>query len=205
MLHAAYDRLSESEKKRIDGLLDVQMKALTDPRPLDLIQLYNKTEPGEIYNEMHSILGTELRNVGPELEEYYKAYFDDRGKVVTLAEQYESAFGSSKQRIAAFDQRLEQLKPQIEANEAALEGRQRELEQESARLSNLRLLGDIEAYNDAVPSYNAKIQAYNQLLEETRQLITFFNQLVSDRNAEVAVQNDLSQSINSRFEPAAQH
>jgi hypothetical protein len=92
MLHAAYERLSDEERSRIDGLVEKQLAAITDTRIRDLIEIYDKTEPGERANELHSILGTEVKVLDPELEAYYSQYFSDRQTLVTLSATYESVF-----------------------------------------------------------------------------------------------------------------
>lgn len=204
MLHVAYMRMSSKEKARIDGLLDVQIKAITDQRLHDLIQIYNQTEPGELYNEMHSILGTEKRSVGSELETYYKKYFHDRSKVVAYAEQYEQVFIESQRRIAEYDTRLAKLKADIDLGEQQLDDRQQELQRESARLNQLQQ-SEPNAYNQQVAGYNQKIQTYNQLLNRTRNLIESYNQLVEERNAEAAANKNLSESLDSRFQTAPQN
>ena len=92
MLHAAYERLPDSEKQKIDRLVEVQLASVTDTRIKDLIELYDKTEPGERANELHSILGTEVKDLSPELEAYYARYFKDRSALVAMSEKYESIF-----------------------------------------------------------------------------------------------------------------
>ncbi len=92
MLHAAYDRLSNSERTRINGLLKDQEQKITDPRLLELIKSYSLAEPTELDNELHSIFGTEIRDLSPELEIYYGQYFTDRLTVVGFKEKYEKVF-----------------------------------------------------------------------------------------------------------------
>lgn len=200
MLHAAYERLGEAERERVNALVDAQLQTITDERLQALIELYNEHEPGQKLNEMHSILGTEFRNLSAELEEYYRQYFSDRTKVVTFAETYESVFTESKARIAAYDQQLEQMKQQIEANYAELEVRQKELQADAARLDALRA-SDPTAYNQAVPAYNAQVRSFNVLVGETRSLVDQHNAVVQKRNAEVAAQSDLYKSLDSQYEP----
>lgn len=203
MLHAAYDRLSDEDRKHVDAMLEPQIKALADPRLLNLIKLYNKQEPGQLYNEMHSILATEYRELSPELENYYKQYFSDRLKVVGYSERYEAVFSASQERIANFDTQMAELKRKIETNNTALGARQHELEQESSRLTALRQSNPGQ-YNQAVPGYNAKVREFNALVAQTTQLISEFNKLVEQRNKEAAAQNDLYHQLDSRYQSVPQ-
>lgn len=201
MLHAIYERLNEDTKKRVDEMLQRQIDSMNDARLKEMIALYNKQEPGQLLNEMHSILPTEYASLSAELETYYKQYFADRQKVVAYAQKYEQLFVDSKQRIADYDTRLASLEARINANNGDLERRQRELHQRSAQMSAWESSGNIDAYNAAVPGYNSDVQAFNALVNETRALINEYNQLVDTRNKEVGAQNDLYNSLDSRYQP----
>ncbi len=83
MLHAAYNRLNSADKSRIDNSLQKYYQhTLTDQRIKNIIAAYKKTEPNDLVNEMHSIFGTEVAELPPELETYYKQYFSNRSVVV---------------------------------------------------------------------------------------------------------------------------
>ena len=200
MLHAAYERMNEADKQHVNALLDPIIKNMTDPRMLGLIQLYNKSEPGELYNEMHSILGTEVRNLSPELETYYQQYFSDREKIVTYSENYEAVFSASKQRISDMDSQLTAWKAQIDTNNDTLQRQQAQLAAESQNLSALRSEGKTDEYNAAVPGYNQQVESFNTLVQQTKQLIAQYNALVDTRNKEAAAQNNLYQSLDSRYQ-----
>lgn len=200
MLHAAYERLQASERQRVDGLLEAQLGKIKDERLSGLIDLYNQHEPGQLYNELHSILGTEFADLSIELEMYYKQYFSDRPRIVTYAQAYESIFTESKGRIVDYDVKLEQLKKQVDRSGADLDRQKTNLAVQAAELDVLRG-SNSNAYNQAVPAYNAAVRAYNNLVAETRDLIEEYNGLVQKRNNEVASQNDLYHSLDSTYEP----
>lgn len=205
MLHAAYERLSSSEKNQVNAMLDPIIKNMTDQRILGLIQLYNAQEPGELYNEMHSVLATEYRDLSPELEQYYKKYFTDRGKIVSFSEHYEAVFSASKARIADMDARLAGLKAKIDLANDQLAAQEQSLSQAASQLNELRAADNIEAYNAGVPPYNAQVRQFNNLVASTRALITEYNSLVDQRNKEAASQNSLYQSLDSRYQPIQQN
>lgn len=199
MLHAAYERMGVNEKIKVNGWLQAQLEKISDPRLHELISLYNAQEPGELLNEMHSILGTEYGNLSPELEQYYKKYFSDRSKVVAMAAGYESVFSQSKTLIASYDTQLSTLKTSIDANYAQLDARKSQLESEANQLEAVRT-SDPEAYNQAVPIYNSHVRTFNNLVAETRDLIAKYNDLVSRRNSEVVAQTDLYHSLDSTYQ-----
>jgi len=135
MLHAAYDRLSITERERVDGLVQAQLSKITDERILGLVKEYDKTEPGERLNELHSILGTEVAQLSPELETYYQQYFKNRGAVVALAESYGAVFDELKSRAATLLAELTALADRIDARNAQY------------TIAAQQLNNDIEAFN----------------------------------------------------------
>lgn len=182
MLHAAYERLSGGDKKHVDELLeDFYKNGLKDQRVKDILKSYEQTEPGQQFNEMHSIFGTEIKSLPPELEGYYQQYFSDRAKVAGYAADYQSAFTSREAQIKKDDAQLASWKKQIDANELSLEARQAELENMRAQMAQYRR-SDTGAYNALVGPYNAKVEAFNALLNDTKALIIQYNQLVKTRN-----------------------
>jgi hypothetical protein len=199
MLHAAYERMNESDKAKLKQLLEPQIQAIKDQRLLDLMGIYNKQEPGELYNEMHSILATEVRDLSPALENYYKQYFTDRYKVVSYSESYESLFTQSKARIAEIEARMASLKEKIDANNATIRREDQELKDASIELDRLKSADQMEAFSQQAQVYNAKVRAFNARIQETRALITEYNQLVEDRNNEAAAQNELRQGLDSKY------
>ena len=82
MLHFAYQRLSRFEKDRLATLLD-QAIAQNSGQIAD--ELRSTTTLEDRRDEAHSLLGTEYKNISPELESHYGLYFANRSKVVAAA------------------------------------------------------------------------------------------------------------------------
>jgi hypothetical protein len=198
MLHAAYDRLSSSEKKTLDTELNAfYKKGLTDERIRATIAAYRQSEPKDLVNEMHSIFGTEVAQLPKPLESYYKRYFSDRQQLVAYGSQYQAEFTSRQQVVARDDTQLSALKKQIDSQEASLKTKQTGINAQHDRLLQLRNSGDFNSYNSGVPAYNAAIDVYNQQVAAIRALITQYNQLVAQRNAIALEQDELVNALNS--------
>lgn len=204
MLHAAYERLDGEEKARVNSLLERAFAEIMDERIVKTMEAYRKRDPTIVSNELHSILATEVRDLTPELEEYYKQYFTDRLKVVFFSEQYEQAFTERKNQVARYDTQLAALKQQIEAAENDLSARSGAISAERARLDALLAADQTEQYNAAVPGFNAQIRQYNALIASTRQLIDRFNEIVAARNAIAVEQQELVEALDSRLMPQAE-
>ncbi|MCA9324552.1 hypothetical protein KDA23_00580, partial [Candidatus Saccharibacteria bacterium] len=93
MLHAVYQRMSDAERKKVNDLVEAEYAKLSaNPRFADRMAFYARTEPGERDNELHSIIGTEVSGINPELEIHYAKYFVDRSRILDLFNGYNSVF-----------------------------------------------------------------------------------------------------------------
>jgi len=194
MLHAAYDRLSRSEKQQIDQLLmDYYQNDLDDERLLRVMDLYKQSASSDLANEMHSIFGTEVAELPVELEAHYQQYFANRQKVAQFAAQYQQAFTSRQQLITDYDMQLVALEREIAQNQQALN-------QQAAQLQADR--PQVEASNDAevIDSYNQRVAAYNALLVQTNALVDQYNAIVAKRNDIALEQKQLQRSIDSSIQ-----
>lgn len=196
-LHAGYQRLSPGDKERVDAMLNEVFTKLTNQRIKDSIADYKK-RGADTTNELHSILGTEVRDLPADLEEYYKRYFVNRSKVVGYSEKYEQAFNERKQKIADFDKRLEALRLEIEAGERDLDNDENTLQIERGRLEAQLAANDTRGYNAGVAGFNALVGRYNRKVGSLRGLIEEFNNIVAQRNAIAVEENELVKAIDSR-------
>lgn len=198
MLHAAYDRLSADERKHVNGLLEAfYQNNLQDKRIKDTIDLYKKIEPNDVVNEMHSVFGTEVANLTPELEAYYQQYFSSRSKVAQYAATYQNEFTSREAQIAAYDARLAEMKKQIDSDQAELDQKYQALIAQKAELDALRNR-NVAAYNAGVEPYNNAVGSYNAAVVALKNLIAQYNALVDERNAIAVQESQLSQALNSQ-------
>lgn len=197
-LHAAYARLSRSERSDIDRMTAAAFAALTNDRVKGTIELYRKQDASVVPNELHSILGTEVRELPADLETYYKRYFTDRLKIVGFSEQYEQAFTDRKNQIIAYDAELASLKAQIDSLQTDLERLASALSAQRAQLDSQRSSGNITAYNNGVSSYNRNVVTYNQKIDELTTLVAKFNDIVPKRNEIASEEQELVQAIDSR-------
>lgn len=184
MLHAAYDRLSPEEKTRVNGLLEARAAQITDQAFLDLMKEYEKTEPGERLNELHSLIGTQVADVGSELEAYYGRYFMDRGRVARMYHDYESVFTAVKQQQEQLARDLDAVVDQI--NRATIEYNQGVTE----------LNQDIQVFNQQAQS--GRFSSQSEFNAERTVLITRQQQLQGDRtliDGYIATYNTLRQQL----------
>ncbi|TQL48493.1 hypothetical protein FB562_1587 [Homoserinimonas aerilata] len=120
MLHAAWDRLSDDEREHLGTLLEAESaKHMGDEEFAKRMDFYARIEPGQRHNELHSIIGTEIADVSPELEKYYSQYFVDRDVVTGLHAASNAVFVELQRQSDALVQQMTALRQSTEADYAS--------------------------------------------------------------------------------------
>ena len=196
MLHAAWQRFSESEREKIGALLEIEYRKLeSNAEYSERMAFYARTEPGQRANELHSLIATEVREISPELSKHYEQFFSDRNKVVALHEAYRAVFEKLDAEAEGLYAELQELAQTIHSTSERynkdVETLNREIQDFNARAEagqfasqlqfndeRAELIGradDLEAtragINDRVTAYESKRQAYNKIANESRQLV----------------------------------
>ena len=128
MLHAAWDRMSAEEQAAVVPLLEAEATALAgDAEFVARMDLYDRTEPGERDNELHSIIGTEFAELSPELEKYYSRYFSDRSVVVGFHAAYVKVFSDLETQALDLSSQILALADEIDADTNAYNSDQTQL------------------------------------------------------------------------------
>lgn len=196
-LHAIYARLSSGDKARINTLLDAEYQKLLTSQDAQLkerMEYYERTEPGERDNELHSIIGTEVAAISPELEAYYRQYFTDRHALVKLHDAYNSKFDTLEHTSTSLKAELEQLSSDINTmtnqynsniqtlnndievfnTRAARGGYTSQSEFQSARTALVARVDALKATRTSIDAkiadYETKRQAYNKTVDESNSL-----------------------------------
>ena len=201
MLHVGYSRLSTSEREHVDQMVLDQYNSVKASRP-DLVkerQSYLDTEgQGAVANEMHSMMGTEVAQLSPALEEYYSRYFTNRQAILQFKDKYQAAFTSRQKQVQADDKKLAEWQSTIASNQDKLDAQAASIRQERTKLQQLAASDQIDQYNVMVPTFNQKIDSYNSLANQTRSLVKQYNALLAKRNALALEINQLTQTISSQ-------
>lgn len=196
-LHAEYDRLSDSEKSKVDKMTSSFFSTLKDERIKQTIENYRKNDPSVVPNELHSILGTEVKDLSPELEKYYSKYFSDRKKIVSYSANYEKSFIELENKANQIESQLSTYKSQIDANRARIDAMAVELSDKRSHLDSLLAQNKTDEYNQAVSDYNDSVSSYNSLINQTKQLINQYNELVKQYHKLALQQRELNEAIDS--------
>jgi hypothetical protein len=167
MLHAAWDRMSDDEHAALAPLLEAAADRLSDDADFAAtMEFYAENEPGQRLNELHSILGTEFADLGPELEAHYAQYLADRAVIVALHDRTNAVFVDQQNRAAALVAQMDALATSIDGDYATYSA-------------------GYAALNDAVADFNARAD---------RGDFGSQNQFDAERNALIARRAELDAS-----------
>lgn len=190
LLHAAWTRLGSAEKDRLSLHLQRAYESVQDSAMKQRMAYYQRTEPTEFANELHSILATEVSELAPELEAHYEKFFANRQAIVAMHDRYSKTFTAlyteldeAKQKISGLSDSIAQALSVYRASESALAGdiatfNQRATSgyfttttqfqnERSALLSRSAALERSRvAVNEQMSEYNMYASQYNELVQK---------------------------------------
>lgn len=206
MLHAAYDRMNVFERRQVDDLVKIEYdKVKNDPDIKSLMAYYRQAEPGSDINELHSIIGTTVAQVSPELEAHYRQYFNDRQSIVAMNARYTAVFKSVQARS---DELANQLKGESEALNQAVslyetDRSQLEIDIQSFNArANDGGFGSRSAFEAARGALLARVNELNARRDTINREVEAYNDKAKELQALSVRSNELNKSINGITTPA---
>jgi predicted nucleic acid-binding Zn-ribbon protein len=205
LLHAVYQRLSRAEKTKLDAELKVAYERVKTPELEDRMKYYEKSEPGQEMDELHSILGTESINLGAALEDHYDDYFSSRKKIIAFHEAYSATFD----RITM---KMKDLETQINTEVASLNQRIGSYNQKTSNLNNdtnsfnqrsqtVGAFASQTQFNSERNALTGRKQALDAEYANIQATISEVESWRKSYNQMVDKYNQLSRSINSSLAP----
>jgi chaperonin cofactor prefoldin len=204
LLHAVYERMSPGEKNSVNKLVEAEYDKLKGNADFaERIAFYDRTEPGERDNELHSIIGTEVSSISPELEAHYKKYFNDRSAIVALHSNYSSAFTNLTNQAKQLSAQLDTLNDQIRRSSEQYNTDTKELNADIIAFNKQAsgggfssksqfdaqrqvLVGRASKINADRTLIDAMIDQYNALREQYNNLVTQSNNLYKSMDSSLA-------------------
>lgn len=209
LLHAVFSRLSSGERSDLAERLRSLYEELSaeDPALARRMSVYDSLSGMGFANELHSVLGTEVRELPDWLEEHYARWFQDRALIIDLFDGYHAVFVQLRERADELQTQMTELRTSVEARSVTYDAavqqfndewadfvRRNEAYEFSGNPSQFyRLRGEFydrrDALNAELDSLNADIARYEEMRTELQQL--------SDLNSE------LEQNLDSTLAPPA--
>lgn len=207
MLHAVYQRMSNSEKSSINALLEKEYEKVSDNTELkERMDFYAKYEAGERYNELHSIVATEFPAISSDLEAHYKKYFSDRAALVALHTAYASVFSDLKKQSDELLAQLKTLGPQLETDSAAYNTAAKQLQADIQVFNQKATNGGFASDTALFTSERSKLIRRSDSLDTQRQQfnqnVAKYEQLRQKYNDTAASSQELYKSIDSKLSPS---
>lgn len=208
MLHAAYQRLSDEDRSKVNVLLEAEFEKLkTDPSFTDRMAFYARNEPGERDNELHSIIGTEVASISSELERHYAKYFKNRQNIISLFKSYNSVFLTLDKQAKSLSAQLDALSKSVDASIAEYNTEVKDLNQTIAYFNRRAAAGSfssISAFNAERRILQSRVSAVTNLRTKISNEILRYESMRKEYNKIVTESNTLYKSIDSTLAPAPQ-
>lgn len=200
MLHAAYERLNIFDRTSVDKLVNAEYEKLKDnPELKSLMQYYEKAEPGALTNELHSILGTIIPSLSPQLEQHYARYFTNRQLIVGMNQRYNAVFSDIKKRSDDLSAAINNLRPNLQSSVSAFETTRKQLEADIAvfnQRANSGYYTTQSAFNRARQALLARVDGLNAEREDINRRVQDLNNKIAELNKLALKVNELNSSIN---------
>lgn len=196
MLHAAYERLGEDERNRVNALVEAEYRSMKGDKELaERLEFYDRTQPGERLNELHSIIATEKLSVSSELDAWYSRYLTNRGFVVELHNRYEGLFRQLRERADELSAELEALGRQIETETASYNNDVRALNTDIAAFNARAAAGEFDSQAQFASERN-ELASRSSTLDQLRAKINGDVTLYESKRAELETIASQSEALN---------
>jgi len=205
MLHAVWTRTSPAERERLTVELRNAYESLNDPALKSRMDYYERTEPGEFANELHSILGSEQPNLSDSLERYYGRFFN-RATLLKLHQQYSEVYSALYTRSDTLYAQMTELSESIQARSAAYETKSAQLSADITSF-NARARGNWFSSQAQFSAERSALVARSRALDTERDSInasittydTYYNEYV-----DIAQQIEVLNNSVDSFKPIEQ-
>ncbi len=201
LLHAVYLRLPFWEKDSLNQKLQSVYDSLAEDDDIKTsLKLYSDND---FYDELHSRLGTEIKDLPYELEKHYEAIFKNQDMVVDYYEKYSGTFKKYEKETEALGKRLETMQTEIDEEERRLAELSKDL---NKRIENYNSRVSSHSYTDVRTiraegdSLQAEVNSINAAYDALNQKIDEYNNLIVEYNNSVIRTNQIFNSINSNSE-----
>ena len=198
LLHAEYERLSSNERDQVDQLLLKVRNGSHKKKIKDRLNSYYGANESDLNNELHSIVGTEIKRLPLELEKHYSKYFTSREKVVYLFNLHDTKLKEFDQKINFYDQSLRIFKKTIRNQQENISTLQNEIDKSKKQIHAIQKIQSHKTayeYNILVKKANQKIYEHRHLMEEHKRMFQEYNDMIQNRNKAVENQRKLFKKI----------
>lgn len=206
LLHAAYTRLGDGDRTALNAKLLRVFDDLSehDDDLRERMSVYTHLSDAAFANELHSVLGTEVRDLPDWLEEHYAQWFEDRAGLVDRFEAYHTVFADLQDRSETLQAEMIDLRTDVERRKVAYDDavaqfnadadefsrRNRDFEFSGRPEEFEQIRSELESRRDELAStldgLQADIDRYNAMRDELQELSEVSNDLDQQLNSDLA-------------------
>lgn len=201
LLHAAWDRLSNYDRSRLEPLLLEVYNS--DEHHAMLAESTKNYAPAELMTELHSQIAERIKDLPPELEKHYAKYFEDQDLIVSYFNQYSSVFKQLQKEAEALSAEIDEARASVAKQEQEYKTW---VDDYNSRVENFNACA--RDYNCTIDNFNAKLA---ELITEGKKLDSFYatysaavdalNAKIDQFNAGVTHLQVLDRALDSRSSP----
>jgi outer membrane murein-binding lipoprotein Lpp len=198
MLHVAYQRMSLLEQTQLNKQLQAALQQLQNTRIVQLVEAYREQDPNVVNNELHSILGTEVRNLSSELEEHYRKYFTDRSSIVAFSERYEGVFTTLRAKAKQIASQLVTLKSTIDSLEDRVKSEEASISSARSTIESERTANPEADYSSRIAIFNNRVQSFKELVAQFNEQTNIYNQNLTAYKSLALEEKSLVESLQNK-------
>jgi len=207
LLHAAYARLRPGERDALQSELQRAFDELSreDPSLAERMEVYEHLPPAAYANELHSVLGTEVRSLPSGLERHYARYFTDRDLLLDRFDAFHAVFTDLEAQASALDAEMTTLRADIERRnleyEAAVGLFNADAAEFSERNNRFEFSGNVAEFDRIKAELRDRRDALEATLSQLQADIEYYNSLRDQLRDLGQVSTELDDKMNSSLAP----
>lgn len=198
LLHATFARLSQDKRAELSKSLIAYYDELsqTDEEFRLRMSVYEDLSRSAFANELHSVFGTEVRELPQELEEHYAQWFTDRSVIVDWYDGYHGVFTELKAEADQLNAELESLREDIEQRSAVYDASVQQFNTDAADFKARNERYEFSGNKLLFDSLRSELLDRQANLEEVRQGLQADTDHFNDLRAKLIELNDVSVELN---------
>lgn len=202
LLHAVWERMSESDKSRIGRALT---EVYNDSKYHDMLaDDLDSYDPINRVDELHSRVGTQIADLPDALEEHYARYFSDQDEIVAFYDSYITPFRELDKEIQAIEEDLEKIGKEIDEKTAEYYKKAETLSREIEEFNRCANTEGCFSSNAAFLARRNELlgvqDGLENLFNQTNDIVNHYNSLVAEYNSHILRGKELEKAMNSNSE-----
>lgn len=209
LLHAAFARMGDAERSSLAKKLNSLYAELAaeDPALEERMSVYSGLSKIGFANELHSVLGTEQRELPEWLDEHYATWFENRSLIVDYFDSYRVVFDELWLRSQQLQEEMSVLRADVEQRSAAYDAAVNSFNTEwnafIARNEAFEFSDNPEEFYRLRDDFYARRDALGVEMRSLNDDITRYEEMRTELLALSELNNELEKQLDSALAPPA--